>query len=204
MVQCECAVVQRPVCRRRIRGIVQAGSHAAGHVEAAGDADRANRIQPVGILHDAGFQRLRRDAGGETVRLDCMRGSFDTIRRPAEPGEDLAGVFGGQPGGLRPQRRVLLHRHAIMQDDCRGQHGSVAPGFLVRDGTGAAPYPQQVRAVMRAVVALGSHSGQQVRRKVCLVAENSVDCLHGFLWLRRCGPSRAGMLNRLRPAGGQR
>lgn len=84
MVQCEAPVIKVPVGRRRVGWIIQARSHPPGHIKAAGYPDRADRIQPVGVLDDAGLDRLRRDSGGEAVCLDCMRGGVDPRRVPAQ------------------------------------------------------------------------------------------------------------------------
>ena len=69
-------VVQRALAGERVALVRQRPAQGASDVEHAGQADGAEGVQPVGVLHDLGFQRLWRNLGREAV---CGNGVRDRM-----------------------------------------------------------------------------------------------------------------------------
>ncbi|SCM75503.1 hypothetical protein KL86PLE_20171 [uncultured Pleomorphomonas sp.] len=150
VIEREAAVVERPLFGRGVAGVVKMVVQPAGDVEAAGRADHADGVEPIGVLQDAGFQRDRLDAAGKTVRLDGMRHLFPPVRFPADIGQDVARLLRRQSGRQGPIRRVLLDGDAIMQQHGRHQDLGIA-ALVVGDDGSILPHPQNVGEIVAAV-----------------------------------------------------
>ncbi len=89
------------------------------------------------------------------MREDGMGHRRDVIGLPAKSGENARCLFGRQPRGLCAQRRVLLDRHAIMQQD-RGRENGTVSALLRMNAHGITKDAQDMSDVMRAVVGFAS------------------------------------------------
>lgn len=72
VIQTIAAIVQWTGAGERISGVGQRPAQLATHAEHACNADGAECIQPVRVLHDLGFDGLRRNACRKAVCLNCM------------------------------------------------------------------------------------------------------------------------------------
>lgn len=72
VIQTIAAIVQWTGAGERISGVGQRPAQLATHAEHACNADGAECIQPVRVLHDLGFDGLRCNAGGKAVRFNRM------------------------------------------------------------------------------------------------------------------------------------
>ena len=72
MVHRSAPVIRGTQFAERIVGLVERSAERSTYRDAARDADRTERIEPVRVLYDFCLDGLRFDAGGIAVRLDRM------------------------------------------------------------------------------------------------------------------------------------
>lgn len=155
MIDGEPRIFERAALSRRIADIVEHGIHSPGDIKAARRADGADGVKPVGVLQDFRFERFRRQIGGEAVRGDRVSDGGDIAFGPSHVSKKTGSLLGGELGSLRAQRRVLLDRHAIMQQHGGGQDFAM-PSLLGHDAHGVTKHPQNMGDVVRTVIAFAS------------------------------------------------
>jgi len=69
--------------------MIQRAAQSSADVETACDSYGADRVEPVGVLEDLRFQRLRHQAAGETMGLDRMRQPVNAHRVPRQWRDDF-------------------------------------------------------------------------------------------------------------------
>ena len=74
--------------------VQRAGQRAADH-EGARHADGSQRVQPVGVLHHFGLNRLRRNGGGKAVGGDGVGDGFQMMGGVLVGAEEGDGRFRG-------------------------------------------------------------------------------------------------------------
>jgi len=121
MVDASGAVVGRARDAERIVLDIERPVHRAAEHQAARQAHRAERIEAVRVLHHPRLERARRQAGAEAVRLDRVRDLRPPRRVAAPQRQPLLRLHGREPRRQRAPRRVLRHRHAVVQPR-RRQH----------------------------------------------------------------------------------
>ncbi len=99
MIQRVAAVIGRTFPAKGVFRRVQRRAQGAPGQQAARDADGAQRLEAVRVLHHAGLQRLRRDRRGETVGRDGMVDRLQPGVRIADARQERDGFVRGQPGG---------------------------------------------------------------------------------------------------------
>ncbi len=72
-------------------------SEATADQQAARDADGAERVQPVGVLHDAGLGSAGLDAGAVAVRLDGVGHVAQQFVREVDGSQESSGRLGREP-----------------------------------------------------------------------------------------------------------
>ncbi len=168
MVQREAPVVMVAARRQRIGRIVERGAEPAGDVEAARDADRADRIEAVGVLQDAGVERLRRDAGGKAVRRDRMREGVEAGAPEAERRSDLLPA----PAARREACARSGEFFSTATQSCRitaaASSSRSQPGSVRVTRRGVPPHPQNMGQIVRAVRApVGAILAESVEELPC-------------------------------------
>ncbi len=96
---------------------------------------------------------------------DGMRGGVNVDLPPAKPGQNAGSFLRRQPRCLRAKRRVLLHRHAIMQKHAGSQHRAIAT-FARMDAHGVAEDPVNMGKIMRAIARIGGVRYQFLRKRL--------------------------------------
>jgi hypothetical protein len=107
--------------------------------------------------------------------LDHMCQGVDPFRGPAQFGHDPARPFGGEAGGLGAQRRVLFHRHAVMQQHGGADQFGVGRRFGRGDGGGVPPDTEDVGEVVRPVGPGGAEREDQAGGEGVVGGEGCVD-----------------------------
>ncbi len=125
MVDREAAVVRRPLLAEGVLAGAQRAVEAAADQQAARDADGAQRVEAVGILHHPRLGGPRRDTGAVAVRLDGVKYVRQQAGRVIESGQEGDRRLGGEPRCLHPAGAVLGHRDAIVQTGCRQGYQSI-------------------------------------------------------------------------------
>jgi len=125
MVEHETAVVGRAMVWNGFGRIVEGPPGGAAEHEHAGQSDGAERVEPVGVLHNAGFERPGRNSGREAMRFDRVVDGRQQAFRVAGFAQQRHGPLGRLPGGQRTLRMVLGHEHAVVQPGGRKHHGEV-------------------------------------------------------------------------------
>jgi hypothetical protein len=70
-------VIRLPDSTEGVVGVIQGQSHLADCEETSSDADRPDRIQPVGVLKHLALDRGRHDAAGKRVMSDTLANCED-------------------------------------------------------------------------------------------------------------------------------
>ncbi len=138
--------------------------HAAGGVEQARQADRAQRVQPVGILHQSGFDGFCEDAGGETVAFNRVDDGGQLVGREVQFGQLAAGQLRRLARGQMSLGIVLGQVDQIVQIAAGQHYQRIGLRIIVQQQAGVAPHAVQVVGVVGAVHALRCRGqGHQAR-----------------------------------------
>ncbi len=109
------------------------------------------------------------------MRLDRMRCMIYACRVPSKVSQDRPRLRSRKPRGPGPFGRILLNLHTIMQDNRRRQHRAVAARLLLGNRGRVSPDPQQMRPVVRPVIAMLPECREKFAGKGCVVAKS---CVH--------------------------
>src|SRR6185503_20531355 len=92
-------VVRRARLAERVAGLVERTAECSADRDAARNADGAERVEAISVLHDLRLGGARRDACGVAVRLDRMADIRQQRRGIAGGFEETQRMVGGEPRG---------------------------------------------------------------------------------------------------------
>src|SRR4051812_39033119 len=104
MIDDACAIVGDTRDGKRLREIVEWGSVRTPGDQSASDPYGAERLQPVCVLDYFRLDRLRRDAGGKTVRLNGMLDCGNMFCRVSGLAQEPGCAVRCKPGSRRALR----------------------------------------------------------------------------------------------------
>lgn len=86
--------VKRAVGGHRVRGMKQSAAQLARYSKAAGDADSAKRVEPVGVLEHLCFEGFRPDFDRKAVGVDRVMHLWDQRVGVAGGFQEFDGIIG--------------------------------------------------------------------------------------------------------------
>ena len=146
-------VVEFTMLRQRVRAMRQRAIHARRRIEQARQSHGAQRVDAVGILHDARFDGVRRQIGRKAVRFDGVGHASQFFCRKIQLRQPAARQRGCLARSQVAFGMVFRQVDQVVQI-AGGHHGEgVGLRMVLQQDGGVAPDALQVVDVVGAVVA---------------------------------------------------